>query len=217
MEKLIKILFSSILLLFLSQSSSAHEPEKHKKEDLPETRVDSSAPNADTLQVAEPERSMHPPVVDAGWSDFPSVHPLIVHFPIVLLLLAFLAQLATLFIWKKELSLIAIILLLAGFAGAYFAGNFFHPHTDELDELARQVLEKHERYADYTLWLSGVGLLLKLAGHFLFKRKWWLEIAVALVLAAAAWSVSMTGHYGATLVHLHGVGPQGNHLKMHTH
>ncbi|MCB9334362.1 MAG: hypothetical protein H6574_25215 [Lewinellaceae bacterium] len=42
-----------------------------------------------------------------------------------------------------------------------------------------------------------------------------MEVLVVAAIAGAAWSVSYTGHYGATLVHLHGVGPQGNHLETH--
>ncbi|MHA6250018.1 hypothetical protein ACXYMU_18950 [Pontibacter sp. CAU 1760] len=36
---------------------------------------------------------------------------------------------------------------------------------------------------------------------------------MALLLAGAAYFVSMAGHYGAQLVHLEGVGPQGNYLE----
>ncbi len=217
MEKLIHILFCAAMLLSVSQTASAHEAEKHEKKELREVESDTIAQSADTLVANEQSEPMHPPVVDATWKDFPSVHPLIVHFPIVFLLLAFFAQLAAIFFWKRELSLITLILLVAGFLGAYVAGNLFHPHTNELNELARQVLEKHERYADLALWLSGIGSLLKIVSHFFLNRKIWAEAAVVLLLIGAAWSVSIAGHYGATLVHLHGVGPQGAHLEMSGH
>lgn len=217
MEKLTHILFCVVALLSMSQTVWAHEAEKHEKKEPREAEPDTTAQSSDILAASEHSEPMHPPVVDATWKDFPSVHPLIVHFPIVLLLLAFFAQLAAIFIWKKELSFITLILLVAGFLGAYVAGNFFHPHTDELNELARQVLEKHERYADLTLWLSGIGSLLKIISHLFLNRKTWAEVAVVLLLMGSAWSVSMAGHYGATLVHLHGVGPQGAHLEMSGH
>ena len=105
---------------------------------------------------------------------------------------------------------------LGGFIGAYLVSTVFHPHTGELGEAAKQVLARHDQYADYTIWASGLALLLKIVSHFFLQRKWWMETLVVLALAGAAFSVSKAGHYGATLVHLHGVGPQGRYLETHT-
>jgi len=225
MKKTIGALFAATMLLFLCQSTFAHNPQEHKKEAKKEAAVDSSAhsPAAgmDTMALHEEhEHAAHEEestIVNAGWNDFPTLHPLLVHFPIILLLLAFLTQLLALFVWKKELSLITAVLLLGGFVGAYFASTSFHPHTGELSDAAQQVLDLHDRYAGFTVWSSGIALLLKIASHFLLKRKLWVEIAVVIVLAGAAYSVSHAAHYGATLVHLHGVGPQGKYLETHEH
>ena len=156
-------------------------------------------------------------IVKAKFSDFPTLHPLFVHFPIVLLILAALAQILALFLWKKEMSIITMVLLAAGFAGAWLVSSLFHPHTHDLSDAAQQVLDLHEDYASYAKWLSAFGLVLKITGHFFFKRKLWIEVAVVLVLAGAAWSVIHAGHYGAALVHLHSVGPEGEYLEMHEH
>jgi uncharacterized membrane protein len=218
MKKLIRVLFAATLLLFIGQSSFAHDPQKHE-EDPQETVADTSALLQGSVVTPASDghghehEEMHITTVEAKFSDFPSLHPLLVHFPIVLLLLAFLTQLLALFVWKKELSLITGILLLGGFVGAYLVSTFFHPHTGELSTTAQQVLDLHDQYADYTIWASGIALLLKAASHFLFKRKLWMEILVVAVIAGAVWSVSKAGHYGATLVHLHGVGPQGKYLE----
>jgi len=221
MKKLIRVLFAATMLLFISQSSFAHDPQKHKKAEQPETTADTTAQPKDSTAAAittgheHEHEEMHSTIVEARLSDFPSLHPLLVHFPIVLLLLAFLTQLLALFVWKKEFSLLTGILLLGGLVGAYLVSTFFHPHTGELSEAAQQVLDLHDRYAEYTIWASGIALLLKAASHFFLKRKLWMEVLVVTAIAGAAWSVSHAGHYGATLVHLHGVGPQGNHLEMH--
>ena len=215
----IKITFAILALLFICQASSAHGPEKHKKEGQQEAETDSMARSQDStigeeLVEHEYEHQIMPStIVKARLSDFPTLHPLLVHFPIVLLLLAFLTQLSALFVWKKEFSLLTGILLLGGFGSAYLVSTFFHPHTGELSEAAQQVLGLHDRYADYTIWISGIALLLKAVSHFLLKRKLWMEILVVAAIAGAAWSVSHAGHYGATLVHLHGVGPQGKYLE----
>lgn len=221
MKKLIRVLFAALVLLFISQSSFAHDPQKHKTAEQPETRADTTAQPKDSTMAAiatgheHEHQEMNSTIVEAKFSDFPTLHPLLVHFPIALLLLAFLTQLLALFVWKKELSLITGILLLGGFAGAYLVSTFFHPHTGELSDAAQQVLDLHDRYAGYTVWGSGMALLLKVASHFFLKRKLWMEILVVVAVAWTAWSVSHTGHYGASLVHLHGVGPQGKYLKTH--
>ena len=120
-----------------------------------------------------------------GLSEFPSKHPMIVHFPIVLLLVAFFTQLASFFIWGKELSMVTLVLLAGGAIGAYIASNFAHPHTTELNDVAAQLLTLHEDYAAYAKWSSIVALVLKTISHFFLKRKLWGEILIALILAGS--------------------------------
>ena len=152
-------------------------------------------------------------IVDAKMNDFPNLHPLVVHFPIVLLLLSFFTQIVSFFLWKKQLNWATLLLLVGGFAGAYIASTFVHPHTTELTEAATLVLEKHDLFADYTMWLSGIGLFFKGFSLLIFKDKVWFEIIIALLLIGAAFSVSQAGHYGATLAHIHGVGVQGKFIE----
>jgi len=226
MKNVIKILLATTLLFSISEASFAHDEEKHKKQDQTESTADTSEQmqyqhaDVSSLTSEHEHDEMQSAIVEAEFSDFPNLHPLLVHFPIVLLLLAFFSQLAAFFFWKKELSLITGILLLGGFIGAYLVSTVFHPHTGELSNAAQQVLDLHDRYADFTIWTSGIAFLLKLISHFLLKRKLWMEILVVVAIGGAAFSISKAGHYGATLVHLHGVGPQGKYLEVedgHTH
>jgi len=220
-----KTLLAAFALLVFTQTSFAHDPQEHKKEEKKEVVADSAGhlPYAATDVATDEnpghteEQELNSTIVKATWSDFPSLHPLMVHFPVVLLLLALLAQFAAFFTWKKELSFITGILLLGGYIGAYLVSTSFHPHTGELSDAAQQVLDLHDKYAGFTVWMSGIALLLKIASHFLLKRKFWAEIVVMVVLAGAAYSVSQAGHFGATLVHLHGIGPQGKYLETHEH
>ena len=139
---------------------------------------------------------------DATLDDFPTLHPLVVHFPIVLLLFAVLSQIVSFFIFKEQLSWVTLIMILVGVAGAYAAGKYVHPHTAELSNQAQWLLEKHESFADYTIWFGFSALIIKIVSHFFLKRIIWAEAIVTACLIGAAFSVSKTGHYGAQLTHI---------------
>lgn len=151
-----------------------------------------------------------------GINDFPSYHPLAVHFPIVLLLIAAVIQIIALFAENKILHFLVAGLTVFGFIGAYVASSFLHPHTVPLSPAATELLESHERFASYTIWLSGLASTLKLFA--LFKKKKIIEVTIALILLSAAISVSIAGHHGSGLVHKFGIGPKGNYLEQnHKH
>ncbi len=151
-----------------------------------------------------------------GTNDFPSYHPLAVHFPIVLLIVAAIIQLIALFSENKILHYLVAGITIFGFIGAYVASSILHPHTVPISPAATDLLESHERFASYTIWLAGLASALKLFA--LFKKKKVIEIATALILLITAISVSIAGHHGAGLVHKFGIGPKGNYLEQnHNH
>lgn len=144
--------------------------------------------------------------VEAPLDDFPTLHPLVVHFPIVLLLIAVASQLASMFVFKKELSWVTLFLLVGGFIGAYAASNFVHPHTATLSPFTQQVLEEHEEFAYLTVWIAGIAFVLKAISHFFLKRNIIGEAVVTILLIGSAYTVSTAGHYGAQLTHVETVG-----------
>ncbi|MFC4094767.1 DUF2231 domain-containing protein [Euzebyella saccharophila] len=151
--------------------------------------------------------------VKADFDAFPNLHPMVVHFPIVLLLLAVVLQLIQLFTLNRTMDWVILLMVGSGFIGAYVAGTFVHPHTEGLTEMAKSVLEQHDKYADWTLWSSALAAILKIVSLFWAKLKRGFEIAVFVVMAFSAYSVSEAGHYGSQLVYIEGVGPQGNYIE----
>lgn len=151
-----------------------------------------------------------------GIDNFPSYHPLAVHFPIVLLIIAAIIQIIALFSEYKVLHYLVAGITVFGFIGAYVASSILHPHTVPLSPTATALLESHEQFASYTIWLSGLASALKLST--LFKKKKIIEISTAFVLLITAITVSVAGHHGAGLVHKFGIGPKGNYLEQnHKH
>lgn len=222
----IRYIFSFLLSAFflIPSGAQAHGGEKHGKKASP-AKVDSLKKTAvaaqDTITISEMSTAEHaahkadPAEVHASLSDFPNTHPLIVHFPIMLLMIAAAMQFVNILFLKKELNWAVTIMVLLGFVTAYASTNWSHPHTDGLTEHAELVLEQHDKYADYTVYLSGLGLLAQLLSLFLFKGRRWSIAVAAVILIGAGYAVSMAGHYGAQLVHIEGVGPQGKYLEKH--
>ncbi|MHB8261336.1 MAG: DUF2231 domain-containing protein [Bacteroidia bacterium] len=209
MKKVITV-FLLILLGLSAVPTFAHEHHHEKTDSILQTV---SKTNEDTSMQKEMKEHHEMKVMDA----FPNYHPLIVHFPIVLLLMAALFQLLSFFFYKKEFSIVTLILLSLGVISAWFSSNTFHADTEELTGRAKEIFAIHEQMASFTWWLSLVALLIKIPSHFFLKRKWWMEIAVAVLLLCSAITVSISGHHGAMLVHIEGIGPKGEHLELHDH
>ncbi|NOS93194.1 MAG: hypothetical protein HOP30_14835 [Cyclobacteriaceae bacterium] len=218
------ILFT-ITFLFVLTGAMAHGGKKHRKDSI-KAPMDSSMNmgeekqhvEGDTIHHHEEGMAVNESKVTADLDDFPTLHPLIVHFAIVLIIVAAGLQLLNLIMLKKEVSWIIAGILLTGVLAAWFASRNFHPHTHGISEHAQLVLDQHDKWADWTINLGIVGLVLQAVNLFAFKGKRWAAAVVALILIGSAYSVSRAGHYGSQLVHIEGIGPQGKYLEMeHNH
>lgn len=135
------------------------------------------------------------------------LHAMIVHFPVALVLVAFLSELIGL-ILKKQFYLQAsfYILVLAGLGAiaAYLSGN---AAGDGMDGGSLQrAMEDHEESATFTLWLTMAAAGAKIVLCFIQKEMRWLKILAFTLLFAAAGSVARTGYLGGELVFKHAAG-----------
>ncbi|HBZ67982.1 MAG TPA: hypothetical protein DEO70_14200 [Bacteroidales bacterium] len=130
------------------------------------------------------------------------LHPMLVHFPIALIAVGFVADFASL-VFKKEacLSKTGFYLLIAGTLSAILAlltGLFF---TSEMSGSAGEIQETHELFAWVTLGLLIVTALIRLFLTVKKREKSNLKWIAFVLYALASVSVSITGFYGGTLVY----------------
>ncbi len=128
-------------------------------------------------------------------------HPMIVHFPVAIILVGFLAELAYLITKKESLSYASFWLLVTGALSAlaaYLTGQFF---TGEMSGTAGDVKEYHELFALITLITVMANAFfrtyLKISGKENLNLRW----LTAGAYAVSAVAVSITGYYGGTLVY----------------
>ncbi|MBZ9630787.1 hypothetical protein LB465_08345 [Salegentibacter sp. LM13S] len=139
-------------------------------------------------------------------------HPLSVHFPIALLLVAFLFKLIALGsikeVWKQG----GTVLLILGTIGIWIA-----IYTGDLADgiVSRTIcdptaLKDHENMAYITAWLFTFSLLLDLLKFSKFqtitKQKKLLSFFCILALTIGSGYLMYVGHLGATLVYQQGAG-----------
>lgn len=130
------------------------------------------------------------------------LHPMVVHFPIALILIGFLFDLISLF-YKKEagLSMVGFYLLILGTLSALVAilsGTLF---TSEMSGTAGNIKETHELFA----WITVINLILLSAYRIYIKVKAREGITTNRIsftwYGVAAVCVAITGFYGGTLVY----------------
>ncbi len=128
-------------------------------------------------------------------------HPMLVHFPVALILIGFLSELAYLFFKKESLSFAGFWLLIFGAlsaVAAYLTGEFF---TGEMAGAAGEIKENHEIFAAITLWTVVANAIFRTFLKYTRKENPGLRWVTFGVYAISAIAVSITGFYGGTLVY----------------
>jgi len=130
------------------------------------------------------------------------IHPMLVHFPIALLMVGFLAEVSTFFVkdelWLSKASLYLLILGSLTSIVAYLSGDFF---TKELSGAIGEVRENHEFFAGLSMWTALATTALKVLLIQLKKEntslKW---VGFSLYLLSVVF-IGITGYLGGILVY----------------
>jgi len=139
------------------------------------------------------------------------LHAMVVHFPIALLLVGFLADIIGLFLSKAIFRQFAFYLLILGTAGvvaAFLSGNAAGEGLEE-GSLGK-AMNLHQQAAQTTLWLTMAALLFRIAGELLRRNYRWLRVIAFLCFALSTLAVGRTGYLGGQLVFKHAAGVELN-------
>lgn len=140
------------------------------------------------------------------------LHPAVVHFPIVFLLLGAPLAVVAVFVRHFNLPVLAAVVLALGGAGALVAtwtGGQAAELAGELNGGGEHVLDEHEEWGKRSRNAGIIAALLAVTSAVLFRKPVAarsLGAAAALAAVAAAFSVAQAGHYGGQVVYKHGVG-----------
>jgi hypothetical protein len=146
--------------------------------------------------------------------EFPTLHPLAAHLPILLILVSSLFQIVLVFKtgWL-QIRWATFFIMLVGFLFALAASTLFHSELAlDAPKSAWAVFAEHEKYARYTLWMAGITVGLKGIGDFFkFNRRMYDVMVLAFALTATVF-IYNAAEYGAMLTHIEGAGPKGKYL-----
>ena len=144
--------------------------------------------------------------------DTSHIHPMIVHFPIALLIIGFLFDITSLFVKKDFFSQAGFYLLILGAFGviaAFISGSMAGDGIAE-EGMLKRALETHEGAAELTMWLVSFTSLLRLSLVLLKKYKGVFQAAAMTLFLLSVLSIARTGYYGGELVYKHAAGVQLN-------
>jgi uncharacterized membrane protein len=140
------------------------------------------------------------------------LHPAVVHFPIVLILLGTLVSFVAVFWRKGYVPAFAAALLALGAVGAWVAvetGESDGGLVEDTAPAVEQLVEAHEDWAKRTLTFAVIAAVIAIGSAALFRFPRvarGVGVAAALTAGVASWAVYETGHRGGALVYRHGAG-----------
>ena len=144
--------------------------------------------------------------------DTSHLHSMIIHFPIALLMVGFLADILGVILKKEFFTKAGFYLLILGTIGviaAYLSGNIAGEGVEEAGTL-KQALENHEHAAELSLWLMVAAALVRITIVAAKRYTGILKYAALTLFLLGVLSIIRTGYYGGELVYKHAAGVQFN-------
>ncbi|GIK61883.1 MAG: hypothetical protein HND40_06845 [Ignavibacteriota bacterium] len=146
----------------------------------------------------------------------PNIHPMIIHFPIVLLILAVLLDLTGLLLsksdWIRKSAFLLYILGTIAAVIAFITGNAASDSI-EIPANAFSAINEHADWAETTLWFFSIYTIIRLSIGIFFKSlKKIFIIPIVLIGILGIYFLYQTGDHGAQMVFGYGVGT-GNLIK----
>lgn len=141
------------------------------------------------------------------------LHPALVHFPVVLILLgAVLAVLAVPLrrVWLTRSVALVLAWAAVGSLAAAWSGEEDEDAAEHAGAVVESVFEQHEEWGERTRNAAILAALAAGCAAVMFSRMprggRGLSAITAAIALAASWCVVEAGHYGGLLVYQHGVG-----------
>jgi uncharacterized membrane protein len=142
--------------------------------------------------------------------DLTHLHPMIVHFPIALLIVGFLSDLVGLVTKRDIFKQVGFYLFTLGAAGviaAFITGSQAGDGIVEESAL-KQALETHEEAANLAIWLTSIAAIFRIALFVLKKYSGVMKMVSLALGLLAVMAIARTGYYGGELVYKHAAGIQ---------
>lgn len=142
--------------------------------------------------------------------DLTHLHPMIVHFPIALLIVGFLSDIVGLLKKREFFTQAGFYLFSLGALGviaAFITGSQAGDGIVEEGAL-KKALETHEEAATLAIWVASIAALFRIALFLLKKYSGVLKMVSLALGLLAVMAIARTGYYGGELVYKHAAGVQ---------
>jgi len=139
------------------------------------------------------------------------LHPKIVHFPIALLSIYAMLEIAGILLKKESVNKCALLLLCLGVAASFFAvlsGNDAFSAFQLWTKESTDVLNEHQKYATFLLWFSLIICALRFFLTLKKKFKGYKKFVFLIFSLIILFLVYQTGEHGGKLVAKFGIGTE---------